>query len=203
MSLETHFKNPDWLEVGIDEAGRGCLFSRVYAGAVYWDPQVKSSLIKDSKKLDHRKRLMAYDFIKENCFAYAYGYAEAEEIDRINILQATLNCFHRALDGCSVVPQHILVDGTHFKYYHDQDGMPINYTTVIGGDDKYYSIASASIVAKVERDLYVEKLCDQDGDLDLYDIRSNKGYGAKKHLEGLEQYGLTQYHRRTFCKRFV
>jgi len=182
-----------------------CLLSRVYAGAVFWDPSVTSELVRDSKKLDHRKRLVAYDFIKEHCLSYGYGYAEAKEIDRINILQATLNAMHRAVDACYVTPQHILVDGTQFKTYTDDEDQAINYTLVTGGDDKYYSIAAASIVAKVEHDLYITKLCDQHSELDLYDIRNNKGYGSRKHTEAIANWGITPFHRKSFgiCKKYA
>lgn len=205
MSLEPYLNNDITLEVGVDESGRGPLIARVYSGAVFWDPTVTSELIRDSKKLDHRKRLIAYDFIKENCLSYGVGYSEPEEIDQINILQATLRSMHRAIDSCYVIPQHILVDGTHFKVYFDRNDEPVNHTLVTGGDDKYYSIAAASIVAKVERDLYVEKLCDEHTELDLYDIRNNKGYGSKKHLEAIENWGITPFHRKSFgiCKKYA
>lgn len=191
------------LEMGVDEAGRGPLWGRVYAAAVIWDPSVTSSLIKDSKKFkNHKDRLIAYDFVKEHCLSYGVGYAEPDEIDEVNILQATMNAMHRAIKNCYVEPQHILVDGTHFRMYENDEDEVIDYTTVTGGDDTYYSIAAASIIAKVERDLYIEQICDQDTNLDLYDLRSNKGYGAKKHLEAIEHWGVTPYHRRSFglCK---
>lgn len=204
MSLLPFIVNDQTLEVGVDEAGRGPLIGRVYAGAVFWDPSVTSELIRDSKKLDHRKRLIAYDFIKENCLSYGYGYAEPDEIDRINILQATLKSMHRAIVNCYVSPQHILIDGTQFHPYFNRDDEVVNHTLVVQGDDKYYSIAAASIVAKVERDLYVEKLCDQYSELDLYDIRNNKGYGSKNHIDAIEHWGITQFHRKSFgiCKKF-
>lgn len=204
-TLETYLNSDRKLEVGIDEAGRGPYLGRVYAGAVFWDPLVTSELVRDSKKLDHRKRLIAYDFIKENCLAWGYGFAEPEEIDRVNILQATLNSMHRAVDACYIVPEHILVDGTSFRTYVDRDDMAINYTLITGGDDKYYSIAAASIVAKVEHDLYIEKLCDQHSELDIYDIRNNKGYGSKKHIEAIENWGISPFHRKSFgiCKKWA
>jgi len=205
MSLQTFIINDKTLEVGVDEAGRGPLIGRVYAGAVFWDPLITSELIRDSKKLDHRKRLIAYDFIKENCLSYGYGYSEPEEIDRINILQATLKSMHRAINNCYVTPQHILIDGTHFHPFFSRNDEVVNHTLVIQGDDKYYSIAAASIVAKVERDLYVEKLCDEHTELDLYDIRNNKGYGAKKHTDAIEHWGITPFHRKSFgiCKKYA
>lgn len=204
--LKTFHINNRTIEIGIDEAGRGCLFSRVYAAAVIWDPSVTSDLVRDSKKFkNHAERMVAYDFVKEHCLSYGVGYAEPEEIDKVNILQATLNAMHRAIDNCYVTPQHILVDGTHFKIYEDENDEVINHTTVIGGDDTYYSIAAASIIAKVERDLYVEKLCDTEPNLELYDLRNNKGYGSKKHLDAIDHWGITSHHRKSFgiCKRFT
>jgi len=203
--LLTFLNNDQTLEAGIDEAGRGCFISRVYAGAVIWDPQVKSNLIRDSKKLNHRRRLIAYDFIKENCLSYGFGWAEAQEIDSINILNATLNAMHRALDACYVTPGHIIIDGTQFKTYVDQNDQAINYTLITQGDNKYYSIAAASIVAKVEHDLFISKLCDDYPILDNYDIRSNKGYGSPSHLEGIKTHGITEFHRKSFgiCKNYA
>lgn len=203
--LKTFHTDNRTLEVGVDEAGRGALIGRVYAAAVIWDPSIKSDLVRDSKKFkNHDDRMKAYDFVREHCLTYGVGYAEPEEIDQINILQATMNAMHRAIDDCYVVPQHILVDGTHFKIYEDDNDEIIDYTTVISGDDTYYSIAAASIIAKVERDLYVQKLCDDQTDLDLYDLRHNKGYGARKHLEAIHHWGITPYHRKSFgiCKKY-
>lgn len=204
-NLLTFLNNDQTLEVGIDEAGRGCFISRVYAGAVFWDPQITSNLIRDSKKLDHRRRLIAYDFIKENCLSYGFGWSEAQEIDNINILGATLNAMHRAVDACHITPQHILVDGTQFKTYVDRDDQAINYTLVTQGDDKYYSIAAGSIVAKVEHDLYINKLCDEHPELEVYHIRDNKGYGTPDHIAAIKEHGISEFHRKTFgiCKDYA
>lgn len=186
------------LEIGVDEAGRGCYLGRVYAGAVMWDNTITSNLIKDSKKLDHRKRLIAYDFIKENCPAYGHGYAEVEEIDRINILQANMNAMHRAIKSTNITPAHILVDGTFFNFYEDQNGNTISHTTVVQGDNTYLSIAAASIIAKVERDLYIDKLCDTHPILNEYGLKNNKGYGTQEHRKAIELHGLTEFHRKSF-----
>ena len=203
--LKTFYNDDKTIEIGIDESGRGALISRVYAAAVVWNPKVKSPLIKDSKKFkNHEDRLVAYEFVKENCLTYGVGYAEPEEIDELNILQATIVAMHRAIDNCHVKPQHILVDGTQFKIYEVDDDI-VNFTTVIDGDNKYYSIAAASILAKVERDLYIQQLCEEDASLNLYDLQSNKGYGSKKHLEAIEHWGITKHHRESFrvCKKFA
>ena len=184
------------LEVGVDEAGRGPLLGRVYTGAVIWPPDVESPLIKDSKRIKKREDLkIAYDFVKANAVAYAFDYATEDEIESENILQATMNSMHRAIEKCNMEPDHILVDGNYFDIYK-----MIDYTTVKGGDDKYMSIAAASIIAKYERDSYIEELCDKYPELDdRYGIRGNKGYfSAKVHQEGLKKYGYCQFHRKTF-----
>ena len=199
MALKTFYHDDHTLEIGIDESGRGCLLGPVYAGAVIWDPEITSPLIKDSKKLTHEKRLKAYRFIKQNAIAYGVGIASVEEVDEHNILQATMIAMHRAIDNCRLTPQHILVDGSYFKLYSDKDDNSISYTTVVDGDNKYYSIAAGSIVAKVERDLYINLLCDQYPDLDHhYDIRSNKGYGTPSHIQNIRKHKITPFHRTSF-----
>lgn len=200
------------LEVGVDEVGRGTLISRVYAAAVFWDPKITPDIvkkagivIKDSKKMNLKQRLDAVEFIKENCLAYGIGYATEQEIDEINILQASILAMHRAIKNTNIVPEHILVDGTQFNLYENNNGDFIDHTTIIGGDNYYYSIAAASILAKVERDNFIENLCDEDPQLDIYDLRSNKGYGSAKHIQAIEHWGISQYHRKTFgiCKKYT
>lgn len=204
--LETYLIGKDKLEVGLDESGKGSGVGRVYAAAVFWDPEVTSELIRDSKKLDHRRRLIAYDFIKEHCLSYGFAYSEADEIDEIGISNANMKCMHHAIDNCFVLPDHVLVDGNYFKLYMDRNGNAVNHTTIVGGDDKYYSISAAGIVAKVERDLYIEKLCDTHPNLNLYDIKSNKGYmGAKRHIDAINHWGITPFHRKSYgiCKQYA
>jgi len=203
-SLKTYLVDPHILEVGVDEVGRGCLFGPVYAAAVFWDPEMSSNLIKDSKQISHRQRLIAKDFIKENCLSYGIGSATVLEIDTINILQASMTAMHRAIQQTNVIPQHILVDGTYFNLYETSDGDFIPHTTIEKGDSLYYSIAAASILAKEERDYVIEKMCLDDPQLDVYDLKSNKGYGSPKHLSGIKDHGITFHHRKTFgiCKSY-
>lgn len=194
------------LEVGLDEAGRGPLFGRVYIGAVIIPPDdtFKQSFIRDSKKLSERKRLIAYDFIKENAIDYTSFYYDEKVIDDRNIYKATYEGMHEALNKLLVRPDHILVDGTYFPIY-SIDNMVIPYTCVEGGDNKYLSIAAASIIAKVERDKYIKELCNANPDLDeKYSLLSNKGYGTSKHIEGIKTHGITDWHRKTFgiCKNY-
>jgi len=187
----------DKLEVGLDEAGRGTFVGRVYTGAVVWDPEMSSSMVKDSKKLSKRGREIAYDFIKENAIAYSVDYADVEEIFDLNILHATMKSMHRCIDSLSIVPDLILVDGTYFPNYCN-NGLHIPSVTVTKGDSKYYSIASASILAKVDHDKHISTLCDENPELEKYGLRSNQGYGTKEHIEAIKEHGMSQFHRKGF-----
>lgn len=189
------------MEVGLDEVARGCMFGRVYTAAVIWpedfveDPNF---IIKDSKKLSKKKREELYYYIIDNAIDWNIKYMEPETIDKINILQATLKSMHVNLDSLMVNIDHILVDGTNFNKYSN-----IPYTCVEKGDNKYYSIAAASILAKVEHDWYIEELCKKNPELnEKYDLLNNMGYGTKKHMESIKKYGTTEFHRKSFgiCK---
>ncbi len=193
------------LEIGVDEAGRGPLFGRVYAGAVIWPPGLTSPLIRDSKKLNEKQLKLAYDFIIDNATAYATGYSTEKEIDDINILKSTMIAMHRAIKKCCLIPDQILVDGNYFSIYLDKNDNAIDFVTVKGGDDIYYSIAAASILAKKERDDYIYELCDEHPELDeKYNLKKNKGYGTLAHRNGIKENGISQFHRKTFgiCKKY-
>lgn len=206
----TDYMDPDTgkpveFECGIDEAGRGPLFGRVYCAAVILpkDPEAfDHSRMKDSKRFTSKKKLMeVYDYIKENAIAYHVAYADEDTIDTINIRQATLQTMHSAIRGLSTKPDFLLVDGCDFIPY---DG--ISHTCIEGGDNWYTPIAAASILAKVERDLYIEAMCDAHPELEeRYNLRKNKGYGAKAHLDGIKEHGITIWHRRTFgtCRKYA
>ena len=202
------FCNSNTLEVGIDEAGRGPLFGRVYIGACILHPEDNNTLIKDSKKLTKRKLLMGYDYIKENSIDYTTVWMDEKTIDDINIFQATMNGMHKAIDNLIVNPEFILVDGDKFNtYFNKNNNKMINHLCVIGGDDTYTCIAGASVLAKVERDRYIEELCKNNSELNLdekYGLLSNKGYGTKKHINGIQTYGITKWHRKSFgiCRKF-
>lgn len=194
------------IEAGIDEAGRGPMFGRVYAGSVILprDDEFKHSILKDSKRFSSKRKLLeVYDYIKENAISWSVGYCDEKEIDRMNILNATHTAMHRALNNHKVEPELLLVDGKNFKSYISSNNCVVPYVCIEGGDNLYTAIAGASIIAKVERDKYIEDLCDEYPNLEeFYDLRKNKGYGTKKHMEGLKKYGLTKWHRRSFgiCK---
>ena len=194
------------LEVGIDEAGRGCLAGRVYVGAVilpmdFVDDETYLQ-IKDSKKISKKKRKVLRKWIEENALAYSVGWVDEKEIDKVNILQATFKAMHNALDGISIEFDRVLVDGDKFKLY-ERDGDIKEAICIKGGDNIYYSIAAASILAKVYHDEYVEGLCNDDEELDKrYGWLSNMSYGTKRHIDGIKQFGITKYHRKSFglCK---
>lgn len=192
------------IEVGIDEAGRGPLLGRVYVGAVILPPDdsyFDHSLMRDSKKLSVRKRLMAYDYIRENAIEWTFAYADEKQIDHENILQATFTTMHKALDQLQVRPEHLLVDGDKFRIY-TRDNKIIPHLTVEDGDNTYSAIAAASIVAKVEHDKYIDKLCDENPHLEVYGLRTNRGYGTAEHMRAIKEHGITEWHRRSFgpCK---
>ena len=198
----------DVLEAGLDEAGRGPLFGRVYTAAVILNPNetYDFNLIKDSKKLSERKRLIAFDYVKENAIDFSIDFNDEKCIDNMNILQATYNSMHKALDKLTVVPEHLLIDGNYFiPYTNLKTYEHIPHVCVKSGDNTYASIAAASILAKVSRDKYIINLCDNNPELDeYYSIRSNKGYGAKKHMNGIKEHGISKWHRKSFapCNKY-
>ena len=199
--------NIDIKEAGIDEAGRGCLSGRVYSAAVILPrefPDDKYKEIKDSKKLSRKKRAELRIYIEENALSYSVAYAEPNVIDNKNILNATLDTMHDAVNGLNIKPDFLLVDGNRFKIYFDENDDIIPHMLVKGGDNIYYSIAAASILAKEYHDEYVKNLCKLNTDFKKYDWENNMCYGTKKHMEAIKKYGITKYHRKTFgiCKKF-
>ena len=177
-------------EAGCDEAGRGCLAGRVYAAAVILPPDYHNELLNDSKQLTEKRRYALREVIQRDAVAWAVGIVTPEEIDRINILNASILAMHRALDQLKVRPEAIIVDGNRFKPYHN-----LPHSTIVKGDGKYLSIAAASILAKTYRDDYMNQLAVE---YPQYDWKGNKGYPTKKHREAIRLHGVTPYHRRTF-----
>lgn len=196
------YYDKELLEVGIDEAGRGCLSGRVYVGAVILPKEIEGDMykqIKDSKKLSRKKRKVLRRYIERIAIAYSVAYAEPEEVDSLNILGATLKTMHKAIDGLSIEPEQILVDGNHFNIYTSKSCTFIPHELVINGDNIYYSIAAASILAKVYHDEYVEELCKNEPELqEKYDWKNNMGYGTRSHMNGIQEYGISKYHRKSF-----
>lgn len=187
--LASHFYD-GLVEAGCDEAGRGCLAGSVYAGAVIFPPDYENAWLNDSKQLTEKRRNELREIIKRDAVAWAVGVVTPEEIDRINILNASILAMHRALDLLSVSPEAVIVDGNRFKPYRD-----LPYTTIVKGDGKYLSIAAASILAKTYRDDYMASLA---AEYPQYDWQSNKGYPTRKHRDAIRQYGITPYHRRSY-----
>lgn len=178
-------------EAGCDEAGRGCLAGPVVAAAVILPPDFADERINDSKKLTERRREALRPVIEAEAMAWAVEMVSPEEIDRINILNASILAMHRALDQLTLRPVHILVDGNRFKPYAD-----IKATTVVGGDAKYMAIAAASILAKTHRDEYMSRMA---GEYPGYGWEQNKGYPTRDHREAILRLGLTPLHRLTFA----
>ena len=187
--LASHYYNGK-IEAGCDEAGRGCLAGSVYAAAVIFPEDYQNAELNDSKKLTDKRRHQLREIIERDALAWAVGIVTPEEIDKINILNASILAMHRALDQLQVRPETIIVDGNRFKPYQQ-----LPYTTIVKGDGKYLSIAAASILAKTYRDDYMDRLAEE---YPCYDWLSNKGYPTKKHREAIRQYGITPYHRKTF-----
>jgi ribonuclease HII len=201
-------------EIGLDEAGRGPLIGRVYAGAVIWDNDKDFDLINDSKKLTPKKRAIALDWIKNNIKYWGVGYADEKEIDKINILNATKLAMDRAIEDLKTkyynenhynenhynenhydTLSHLIIDGTGWEKKFN------NYKveSIIKGDSLYYSIAAASIIAKEYHDMHIKELITIDPTLDeKYSLSSNMGYPTVKHFDGLKKYGSSIYHRKSF-----
>ncbi len=178
------------IEAGCDEAGRGCLAGSVYAAAVIFPADYQNEELNDSKQLTDKKRHQLREIIERDAVAWAVGVVTPEEIDKINILNASFLAMHRALDQLKVRPEAIIVDGNRFKQYGE-----VPHVCIVKGDAKYLSIAAASILAKTYRDDYMDGLAEE---YPQYDWKSNKGYPTKKHREAIKQYGVTPYHRMSY-----
>ncbi len=184
------------IEAGCDEAGRGPLAGSVFAAAVILPPDFKNDILNDSKQLTENERYALRPLIEQNAIAWAVAEVTAEEIDRINILNASILAMHRALEQLKPQPEHIIVDGNRFKpYFHPQTDIPIPYLTIVKGDGKYMSIAAASVLAKTYRDDYMRRLHQE---YPQYGWDRNMGYPTPEHRKAILQFGLTPYHRKTF-----
>ena len=184
------------IEAGCDEAGRGCLAGAVYAAAVILPPDYQNALLNDSKQLTEKRRYQLRTEIERDAVSWAVGIVSPEEIDKMNILNASILAMHRALDQLVVRPQAVIVDGNRFKPYKDvATAQVLPHTTIVKGDGKYLAIAAASILAKTYRDDYMNQLAEE---FPQYDWRQNKGYPTKKHREAIREYGITPDHRTTY-----
>lgn len=190
MALKLFFDRKYNIEVGVDEAGRGCLCGDVFAAAVILPDTFVCDDLNDSKKLTDHKRRELREIIQKQAIAYGIGRVSAEEIDEINILNAAILAMHRALDNIPIRPDLIIVDGNRFKKYYD-----VEYQTIVKGDSKYMSIAAASILAKTYRDDY---MLEMDKVYPAYGFKEHKGYPTKQHRAAIAKLGATDIHRKTF-----
>ncbi|MBI9055016.1 MAG: ribonuclease HII [Bacteroidales bacterium] len=184
------FYKENTIEAGCDEAGRGCLAGPVVAAAVILPPDFKHQVLNDSKQISEKKRYELRTEIEESALAFAVGIIDNNEIDKINILKASIMAMHKSLDQLKLRPEHIIIDGNKFIKYQE-----IPHQTIVKGDSKYYSIAAASILAKTYRDDIMHELDQQHPE---YGWKQNKGYPTKKHRQAIKEYGTTPFHRMTF-----
>ena len=213
--IEKYYKDDNRIEIGVDEAGRGPMFGRVYAAAVVLpkDDSFKHYDKKKKKKFSSVKKInQTADYIKENAIAWAVAYIDEKDIDKINIRNATHKAMHKAIKEVIIKQKlnqkntHILIDGkdfTPYMFFENDILIAAQSTTITQGDNKLTCIAAASILAKVERDKYIIELCNEMPELDeRYKLKKNKGYGTKDHMEGIKKWGVSKYHRQTFgiCK---
>ena len=201
--LEAYYKE-GLIEAGCDEAGRGCLAGPVFAAAVILPSDFRNEMLNDSKQLTEKKRYQLREVIEREALAWAVGIVDNKEIDKINILNASILAMHRALDQLTVRPEYIIVDGNRWKPYQeptandnvsDNEPKVVPATTIVKGDGKYLSIAAASILAKTYRDDFMLRIHEE---FPQYHWDKNKGYPAKVHREAIRQYGTTPYHRMSF-----
>ena len=187
--LKSHY-SPEFIEAGCDEAGRGCLAGPVFAAAVILPKKFRNEILNDSKVLTPRQRIKLRSLIESQAIAWAVARIDAPEIDKINILNASILAMHKAIAGLHTAPQLLLIDGNRF---HPYPGVP--HHCIVKGDAKYLSIAAASVLAKTYRDEYMKKLHEE---FPVYDWLNNKGYPCKKHREGLFEHGISPYHRKSY-----
>ncbi|MFY0643698.1 MAG: ribonuclease HII [Bacteroidia bacterium] len=187
--LKSYFKR-GVLESGCDEAGRGCLAGPVYAAAVILDPKKKINGLNDSKKLTKAKREALRLEIEEKALAWAVGSCTEQEIDEINILNASFKAMHRALDQLQHKPEHLLIDGNGFHNWQD-----VPFETIVQGDGLYNSIAAASVLAKTYRD---EFMCNMAQEYPQFGFERHKGYATKQHIQAIKKYGFSPIHRKSF-----
>ncbi|MGJ8745837.1 ribonuclease HII [Polaribacter sp.] len=178
------------LEAGTDEAGRGCLSGPVVAAAVILPKDFTHPFLNDSKQLSEKKRAELRPIIEAQALAFGVSFVWQEEVDKINVLQASITGMHRAIKMLKITPEFIIVDGNKFREYNK-----IPHETIVKGDAKYMSIAAASVLAKTYRDEYMEKIHQE---FPMYNWAKNKGYPTKEHRNGIREFGATKYHRKTF-----
>jgi ribonuclease HII len=188
MALLSHYS--DWVEAGCDEAGRGCLAGPVVAAAVILNKDKDYLELNDSKQLTEKKRMLLRDLVMQEALSYGIGVVSPQEIDKINILNASFLAMHRALDQLKLQPELLLIDGNRFNPYKK-----VKHVCIVGGDAKYQSIAAASILAKTTRDMMMQEY---DKQYPQYNWKKNKGYPTLEHKQAIADHGTTPLHRMTF-----
>lgn len=178
------------LECGTDEAGRGCLAGPVTAAAILLPEKFKNAILKDSKQLSEKKREFLKHLLESEATSFGVAHVFQEEIDSINILNASILAMHKSIENLSLAPEFIIVDGNKFKPFNN-----IPFKTIVKGDSKYLSIAAASVLAKTHRDAYMNKIHEE---FPMYNWKQNKGYPTKEHRDAIKEFGITKYHRKTF-----
>lgn len=178
------------LEVGTDEAGRGCLSGPVVAAAVILPLDFYHELLNDSKQISEAKRKILRPIIEKEALAFGVSFIHHEEVDQLNVLQASITGMQRAISDMKMIPEFIIIDGNKFKPYQE-----IPYKTIVKGDAKFMSIAAASVLAKTYRDDFMEKIHEE---YPAYNWKQNKGYPTKEHRKAIQEFGITKYHRKTF-----
>ena len=180
----------DCIECGTDEAGRGCIAGPVTAAAVILPKTFKNKTLRDSKKITAKNRDILREILESECTSYGVTHVYMETIGEINILNSSILAMHQSIEKLNPVPEHIIVDGNRFKPFKN-----IPFECIIKGDDKFLSIAAASILAKTHRDEYMAKIHEE---FPMYNWKKNKGYPTKEHRDAIRKYGITKYHRKSF-----
>jgi ribonuclease HII len=208
--LQVRHTEDSLIEVGIDEAGRGPLWGPLYAAAVVWVPEDEMSdeqlrlapLIKDSKKVSAKRRIALAEHIKNEALAWSVGSVDAKEIDEIGMTRANQLAFERALEGLSIEPERIIIDGCLSIYQRPWSMIP--QIVEPEADGKYLPVAAASILAKVEHDEWITQFCERNSNIsERYDLLSSKGYGTAKHRAGILEFGPHEFHRRLFLRKLL
>jgi ribonuclease HII len=208
--LQVRHTEDSLIEVGIDEAGRGPLWGPLYAAAVVWVPEDEMSdeqlrlapLIKDSKKVSAKRRIALAEHIKNEALAWSVGSVDAKEIDEIGMTRANQLAFERALEGLSIEPERIIIDGCLSIYQTPWSMIP--QIVEPEADGKYLPVAAASILAKVEHDEWITQFCERNSNIsERYDLLSSKGYGTAKHRAGILEFGPHEFHRRLFLRKLL
>lgn len=204
-NIHRFYKSEETIECGVDEAGRGPLFGRIYTAAVVLDPHIElHEYLYDSKSVTSKRRKLVRTWIEENAISYSVSWRDEKYIDKYNIRVSTIDAMHDAIRNLSLEPELLLIDGNDFNPIVGNSGDFIENINIIDGDKKYASIAAASILAKEYHDEYIDEICDKYPHLDeQYSLKKNKGYGTEYHIWAIKKYGPSQYHRKSFLKNII